>query len=415
MTHLKGSATFQSTQPQNPLPPVFGARRRSLYEGGPLVSLVGFGTYRVGYSAALGAPESGQALEQALRKGINLIDTSSNYGNGQSELLIGKTLAKLSGENVVSRESLVVVSKGGYIQGNNLELAQKREQEGTPFPEITKFGDGVWHCIHPEFLADQLDRTLARLQLETLDVFLIHNPEYMLKKFEMDNASPEHATQIFYDRIAKSFEFLETCVAAGKINAYGVSSNTMGYANEDYSAVSLTRLVEIAKRISPQNHFKVVQFPLNWIEVAPVALPVNDEGNSTVDFARANGMGVLLNRPFNAMYNNGLIRLTRPTVPAGAQLDSDAQKGLANWTKLALDLEALGKKHLENKIGYEDAPLSQIVLATLMWQPGVTSVLCGARKIAYLQDLEEACARPAIVNASAVLASIYDDLEFLRD
>ena len=415
MTLLKGSATFSSTQPQNPLPTVFGARRRSLYEGGPLVSLVGFGTYRVGSSPSLGAPESGQALEHALRKGINLIDTSSNYGNGQSEVLIGKALAKLVLEKQITRESVVVVSKGGYIQGNNLELAQKREQDGSPFPEVTKFGEGVWHCIHPEFLADQLDRSLARLQLETLDVFLLHNPEYMLKKFEMDNTDPEQAQELFYARMAKSFEFLETCVASGKIKAYGVSSNTMGYANEDYSAVSLSKLIAIAQSISTQNHFKVVQFPMNWIEVAPVALPVNDEGNSTVDLARASGMGVLINRPFNAMHNNGLIRLTRPTVPVGVELDPDAQKGLANWTKLALDLEALGKKHLENKIGYDDAPLSQIVLATLMWQPGVTSVLCGARKLIYLKDLEEACARPAIVNAASVLASIYDDLEFHRD
>ena len=38
--------------------------------------------------------------------------------------------------------------------------------------------EGCWHCLHPEFLQDQLTRSLDRLQLETLDVCLLHNPEY---------------------------------------------------------------------------------------------------------------------------------------------------------------------------------------------------------------------------------------------
>ena len=57
-------------------------------------------------------------------------------------------------------------------------MARAREQGGAAFPEMVKYTDGCWHCIHPQFLADQLERSLRRLQLDKLDVYLLHNPEY---------------------------------------------------------------------------------------------------------------------------------------------------------------------------------------------------------------------------------------------
>jgi aryl-alcohol dehydrogenase-like predicted oxidoreductase len=413
---LPGQATEEATRPRA-LGSTFGSRRRRLYEGGPWVSAVGFGTYRVGFSPALGAPESGEALESALCRGMNLVDSSSNYGNGQSELLVGRTLARLVGEGVLAREDVVLVTKAGYIQGNNMELAKRRVVEGRPFPEVSEFGTDVWHCIHPEFLRDQAMRSRERLGVETIDVLLLHNPEYLLKKLEVDGVAVGAARETFYARIEKAFACLEELANEGVIAAYGLSSNTLGMPEEDPSSVNLRRCHEIASALRPSgSRFKVAQCPFNWLEVAPAVFPVEGDRN-TLQFAHAKGIGVLVNRPLNAMHDDGLIRLTRPTLPPGAtpdNLDDAAKRGLANWTKLSGDLEALARRHLDLP-GYEDTPLSQMVLATLMWHVGVTSVLVGARKTRYVDDAEEAAARPALLNASGMLAAIYDELEFHKD
>ena len=71
-------------------------------------------------------------------------------------------------------------NKAGYLQGFNYALAQQRKKEGRPFPNLVKYAEGLDHCIHPDFLDDQLTRSLERLNLETLDVYLLHNPEYYL-------------------------------------------------------------------------------------------------------------------------------------------------------------------------------------------------------------------------------------------
>jgi Predicted oxidoreductases (related to aryl-alcohol dehydrogenases) len=136
------------------------------------VSQAGFGGYRI----LPGADEHQQALSRALGQGINLLDTSSNYTDGGSETLMGRVLAGLFDEGKLARDQVVVVSKAGYIQGSNHQLSQERKQRGEPFPELVEYAAGLEHCIHPEFLADQLERSLERLGLAALDVFMLHNP-----------------------------------------------------------------------------------------------------------------------------------------------------------------------------------------------------------------------------------------------
>ena len=72
--------------------------------------------------------------------------------------------------------------KSDIIQGQNLKLAEAKEKSGHPYPNVVKYGEGIWHCIHPEFLADQLTLSLDRLGLATLDLCLLHNPEYFFSE-----------------------------------------------------------------------------------------------------------------------------------------------------------------------------------------------------------------------------------------
>ncbi|MCE9537405.1 MAG: aldo/keto reductase, partial [Nitrospirae bacterium] len=141
-------------------------------------SRLGFGTYRVDTRE----PEQREALKKALREGVNLIDTSTNYMDGDSERLVGFVLDELFKNGELTREEVIIVSKIGYVQGQNLKQAETREQAGRPYPDMVKYGEGIWHCIHPEYLADQLTLSLDRLGLATLDICLLHNPEYFLSE-----------------------------------------------------------------------------------------------------------------------------------------------------------------------------------------------------------------------------------------
>ena len=95
---------------------------RLLGKTGLTTSVIGFGGYRIDSKGETHRA----ALRQALRRGVNLIDTSSNYTDGESESLIGEMLGDDSAdppEDAPRRSGIILVSKVGYVQGQNMKLA----------------------------------------------------------------------------------------------------------------------------------------------------------------------------------------------------------------------------------------------------------------------------------------------------
>ncbi len=304
-------------------------------------SAAGFGCYRV--SAEVG--DHAAAMRRALRGGINLIDTSTNYADGGSERLVGQVLASLVREKHLKREQVVVVSKVGYLQGRNVALSEQRKKEGRPFPDMVPYAPQLEHCIHPEFIADQLGRSLKRLKLKTLDVLLLHNPEYYLGWAARQNMDQETAQNTFYNRIESAFRHLEQEVALGRIQFYGVSANMFVAGADETEFVSLERIWRIACDMRSDHHFRVIQLPMNLYESGAVTEPNQSDDQSTLAVARRHGLGVLVNRPFNAFNGNRLIRLADPE-RIGLYSDDDVIRAIGAlqksevtlWRKLLPDL-----------------------------------------------------------------------------
>jgi len=263
---------------------------------------LGFGCYRV----ADGNAEHESAMRSYLDRGGNLIDTSANYTDGQSEILVGRVAKSYP------RDRVIVVTKGGYIQGQNMRLAQSQS-----FPEVVEYGEGIWHCIHPEFLETQIAFSSQRLELESIDVFLLHNPEYFLshQAHHKELDTTDHAE--FYRRIGQAFRFLEEQVRRGRIRWYGISSNNFGLPSSQHEQTSVERCLAEAEKITPQHHFRVIQLPMNLYESGGALIKKNS-GETVLEFCQRRGIGVLANRPLNAFSSNRLIRLADFAKPGEA-------------------------------------------------------------------------------------------------
>jgi uncharacterized protein YyaL (SSP411 family)/aryl-alcohol dehydrogenase-like predicted oxidoreductase len=303
---LPGAATAEGTARYSARFDAAGFAR--LGSSGPVASRLGFGGYRVHDMA----PEHREALKRALRSGVNLIDTSANYTEGASERLVGSVLRELIDAGELSRDEVIVVSKIGYVQGSNLESAQERESSGRPYPEMVKYQDGLWHCIHPEFLDGQLDGSLDRLEIETLDFCLLHNPEYFLSDSARSGRAPEQAREEFYGRLREAFAYLETQVAEGRIAGYGVSSNTAASPASDADSTSLAQMIAAAEEAGgADHHFRVLQLPLNLLEAEAAFERKDGEDNArtVLEVTLEHGIAVLVNRPLNAFVRGALVRL----------------------------------------------------------------------------------------------------------
>ncbi|OUR97934.1 hypothetical protein A9Q84_06990 [Halobacteriovorax marinus] len=250
---------------------------------------VAFGAYRVSHKSI----EHQDALLEAVNNGCTLIDTSANYTSGESEELIGQVLKK-------SGKSPIIVSKVGYVQGINLKVMQELNEIGQAKEELVKVNDDLWHSIHPDFIRNQVNLSLGRLGLEKLDVYLLHNPEYYF--YEEDASQDE-----YYRRIEKAFSELEALVSEGLIGSYGISSNNFTLPPENEKVTHIDRVMQAAKNVSSDHHFKYIQFPFNMIEIE--ALENWYHGMSLLNTAQGMDLKIMINRPLNAFKGDQLIRL----------------------------------------------------------------------------------------------------------
>ena len=357
---------------------------------GLAVSGAGFGGYRVDVSF----PTHCQALAKALCSGINLIDTSPNYADGGSERLVGKVLSELVVQGQVERDEIIIVSKVGYLQGENYRLSQDRRASGQPFPELVLYEEGLEHCIHPQFLADQLSRSLDRMGLETIDCYLLHNPEYYLKWAERSGIPYQEAQAEYLRRIGQAFAYLEEEVAQGRIGCYGISSNTFAYPKDHYTSTSLAPIWELAQNLDREHHFRIIQLPCNLFETGAITEGNQPSGDSVIEFASKQGMAVLINRPLNAIQGNELIRLSEKVYQGQAAKEATA------FCKQIAGLEP----------DWQDVrSLSQLALRALRSTKGVTAVLVGMRQTAYVEDVLQELQQPcAVAERKNVWESIKD-------
>ncbi|MEK9658241.1 MAG: aldo/keto reductase [bacterium] len=288
------SAT-QSLKKKHPNIPYRKLGKTQLY-----CSEIGLGAYRIEENN-----ESHQeALEYALNEGVNLIDTSSNYSDGGSERLIGTVLNNAFHTQQQQRDEVIIVSKAGYIQGKVWDYVQERKKSNTSYQEVCELDYGLAHCIHPEFLYDQLCLSLERLQLETIDIFLLHNPEYFLMHAQQKGIKKEQAQKDYLDRIKKAFDYLEEEVQNGRINYFGISSNTFPDPKNSATLTPLDKIIEFK-----HPHFAVIQCPLNLFESNAIHEKNQPNNLSCLQLAQKHNLGVLINRPLNAYHKKQLICL----------------------------------------------------------------------------------------------------------
>ena len=253
-----------------------------------------FGTYRVSDIV----PTHINAIKEAIESGVQLIDTSTNYTDGGAERAIALAFRGL--EDCI--DDIAIVSKAGYIQGSVLKAyKESRFFHG----DVVEFSDDCYHSIAPEFLHNQLSESLMRLERENIDCYLLHNPEYYLFDAIKKGVPKDERLDEIYARIEEAFVALEEEVASGRINSYGISSNSFSLPSSSDEFLPYEDLVTLAENAAKKagknaHSFSTIELPHNLLERG---------GIGCMSWAKQNSLRVLTNRPLNAMHNSMMYRL----------------------------------------------------------------------------------------------------------
>jgi len=200
-------------------------------------------------------------VAQALQSGINVIDTGANYRFGRAGRAVGAGIAKAMAAGIL-REEFFVVGKGGF-----LTFTGGRPEDPLAFfrEEVVAKGLGKEedlaqnvHCLSPEYIAWQLDDLRSQTGLETLDVFLVDQPEVHI---------PLIGKERMYQKLLQVFTVLEQAVKENKIRYYGISTFNACRVETDHTLFqSLTSLIGLAEKAAGEgnrHHLRVVELPFN--------------------------------------------------------------------------------------------------------------------------------------------------------
>jgi aryl-alcohol dehydrogenase-like predicted oxidoreductase len=211
-----------------------------------------------------------EAITFALGAGINHLDTAIVYRGMRSERVIGRVL----GKGKVPREAVLVATKGGYVPG---ELVAKKKIARETLVKGS-------HTLLPKDVEAMLEQSRQNLQLETIDIYYIHNPETQLQA-----GIPEKE---FYERCWAAFEVLEAARKSGKVVSYGTATWS-GYRIPN--GLQLEKMLEAATAAArgSDHGFKWVQLPISLAmpeAVTKKTQRVKGEAMSFVDAARKLGV-----------------------------------------------------------------------------------------------------------------------------
>ena len=282
---------------------------------------IGFGAWAIGggnWEFAWGSQddrESIDAIHQALDEGVNWIDTAAIYGLGHSEEVVGMALKTTSHKPLVFTKC-------------SMRWHEDRS---------------IYRSLKGGSLAEELEGSLRRLGVETIDLYQIHWPD------------PE-------EEIDEGWEALARFKEQGKIRWIGVSN---------FSVEQMKRVQKIAPITNLQPPYSMLR-PAIEKEVLP--------------FVQANGIGVINYSPMDSGLLTG--KMTAERVAAFPADDWRKHAVEFNEPRLSRNLRLV---ELLREIGSGHGVTPGVVaVGWTLHHPAITAAIVGGRSPEQVQELSAA-------------------------
>jgi len=282
---------------------------------------IGFGAWAIGggnWEFAWGAQDDNEsigAIHRALDLGVNWIDTAAIYGLGHSEEIVGRALKSTSNKPFVFTKC-------------SMRWHQDRS---------------IYRSLKTESIAEELEGSLRRLGVETIDLYQIHWP------------NPE-------TEIEEGWEALARFQKEGKIRWIGVSN---------FSVDQMKRALKIAPITSLQPPYSMLRRAIEE-EILP--------------FTQFNNIGVINYSPMVSGLLTG--KMTAERVAAFPQDDWRRRAVEFNEPRLSRNLQ-LVELLREVGNGHNVSP-GVVAVAWTLHHPAVTAAIVGGRSAQQVEGLAPA-------------------------
>ena len=281
----------------------------------------------------LGEEAARPIFRRALELGVNFIDTADTYSAGESEKLVGK-LVREAGR----RDELVIATK--VYNPVTFEF-----KSGQDLESLARVRRPNMQGLSRKRIFAAIDASLARLQMDYVDLYQIHRFDYAVP-------------------IEEVMEALHDVVKAGKARYIGASSM---WAWQFAKAQHVAERHGWTRFVAMQNHYN---------------LAYREEEREMLPLLRDQGVGCI---PWSPLARGFLTE--DPAAPAGPRRDADPLRKQYYGSEADREIAA----EVARIAGERGITRAQVVVAWLLSPHaaggGVTAPIVGPQSVAELEDL----------------------------
>ncbi len=249
------------------------------------------------------------SIRRGLERGINWIDTAPNYGLGHSEEVVGKAIKGISPKPIIATKCLFMW-----------------KPDGKPVLRLDR-----------ERVRIQCENSLKRLDIDTIDMYMIHKPRPI-------------------EYIEEAWETFAELIKEGKVRSIGVSNFSI-------------EQMELLKPIHP----------IDFLE-PPYSMIERKVEDGLLGYCQKNDIGVVVYSPLQQGLLTGAIKSIDDLAPDDVRRDFPLfqEPTFSANLKLARELASIAKKY--------DRSVAQLALAWVLRRPEVTSAITGLRAPSEIED-----------------------------
>ena len=277
------------------------------------LTIVGQGTWAIGgnnWSHGWGPQDDAdsiQAIHRALDLGINWIDTAAAYGLGHAEEIVRRALAE-------RREEVIIATKCGLVW----------EEDGS--------GDFSFQ-LKAESVRREVEASLRRLGVETIDLYQIHYP-------------------IPDEELEEGWATIAELIKEGKVRYAGISNNSLE---------QLKRVQKIHPVASVQPEFSMLK---------------REPEEELLAYCAENGIGIVAYSPLRS----GILTDQFSQERLDSMAEDDWRQRNPDFQEPQATINLVFVEKLRALAAGENLSSSAMAIAWVLARPEVTSAIVGARR-----------------------------------
>ena len=217
-------------------------------------------------------------IEHAFKIGISNFDVAPNYRNTRSELVLGRMLKKIKSENIF------ITTKGGFVPFDFSDATINESDYihtnyiNTSLTTINTFDFYHFQSFDPRYLEHEFNLSLQRLNVDKIDLYYLHNPEYLLARVDKET---------FLKQMNSVYFWLKQKIDNKQILNFGISTWDGFFYEDANKRLQMIDFIDLAVKHNIMDHFKAIQFPFNILKTDAFSKATQFIDNGFISLIRA--------------------------------------------------------------------------------------------------------------------------------